>query len=372
MPFWSKDEETRINETFAYIANKVPGNERNTVTQFLRNWLSRTWGDRGAFSEGLSTRHENNVGDKNTRAARRALVILNSNLLNPANPLYRTAQQVMTMPIGQVGPALDALLPNFRIYAQQEERVNTALQLKLNSLLANPEGFLNQYVVVTQSSAGVAGIGAAQDHQFYFYYKDQVFRCMPPGTGKPPGVTGDGLTVRAVNVPEMYWFDVPGRGDTPAAPPPPPVPPLTGTFDRLPATELTGASLMVTSAFTGCSFCFKNVGGTVYGCHISPDGTAANRGPSIGAAPALATQLIASGNFAAPLAARAGNLKVFGRSLSAHIPAVAGNAGYTVNALPGVPLTAASMYVFGVNVGGNWRLVAQENNGGIRTVTRLL
>jgi hypothetical protein len=362
MDFWSKDEQVRLNETYDFIANKVPPGERTTVRAFLTNWVQRVYGaGSGVLSEAMSTRHNWGVGNAETRAGRRALVILRGDLLNPANPLKMTGPQIMAMPSGNVGPAVDALLPGFRIFAQQEENVNTALQIKLNAFKANPDTFLAGNYVVTQSMPSGTGIGAAVEHRFIFNYADQQFMLMPTATPRPQTVRGQGLRFNAVNVPEMFWFRVPGRGANPAA--------HTGTFAQIPATELTGADMMVTSAFTGCSFCFKNIGGTVYAAHISPDGTAANAGPSIGAAPALATQIIATGNFAAPPAAQAGAMQVFGRGLS-NVPAHLG--GYTVNALPGAPLTAASMYVYGVRIGGNWRIVFQQNDGGARTVGRLL
>jgi hypothetical protein len=175
---------------------------------------------------------------------------------------------------------------------------------------------------------------------------------------------GDGLPIQAVNVPEMYWFNVPGRGNIPNPPP--------GSFATIPCTELTGADLMVTSAFTGCSFCFKNNGGAIYAAHVSPDGTAANAGPSIGPAPPLANQIggpAGTGDFNAPAGAVAGALSVFGRGLS---NVVGFPNGYAVNPQPGTPLTAASMYVFGIRQAGVWRVVYQENNAGNKTFGQLV
>ncbi|MGC8470417.1 MAG: hypothetical protein ACP5NI_10970, partial [Acetobacteraceae bacterium] len=127
--------------------------------------------------------------------------------------------------------------------------------------------------------------------------------------GKPMHIQGAGITVRAVNVPEIYWANVPGRGNNAAAPP------AGGNFAGIVATPLTSVALMVTSAFTGCSFCFKNHGGAVYAAHIGP---ATPNDPSIGPPPTLANQLIATGDFAAPAAAGAvaGALNVFGRGAS--------------------------------------------------------
>ena len=127
--------------------------------------------------------------------------------------------------------------------------------------------------------------------------------------------------------------------------------------------------LMVTSAFSGCSFCFKDNGGSVFAAHVSP---ATPTDPSIGAAPALATQLggqQGTGDFASPQAATAGALQVFGRGFS---NLQGKGAGYAVQVVPGMPLTAASMYVFGVVIGHSWHFYSQENNNGVKTVTTLL
>jgi hypothetical protein len=365
MALWGKDDQTRLNETFDFIASKVPGNEQTVVLGFLRNWLNRTYGaGSNQLSQAMSTSGFNNTGDKQTRAARRALVILRGDMLNAANPLRMTANQIMNMASGQVVTALEALLPNFRIFAQQEERVTTGLQIRFNQFVNNPQTFLANAIVVCQSAPGAGGVGAAIDHRFILNYADQNYMLLPLNTAKPQTVRGDGLIVKAVNVPEMYWFNVPRRDNNP----------VSGSFARIPATELTGADLMVTSAFTGCSFCFKSNGGSVYAAHISPDGTAANAGPSIGAAPALATQLggangAGTGDFASPPGATAGALSVFGRGFS-NLGAFPN--GYTVNAMPGTPLTAASMYVFGIRRNNVWHLIYQENNAGAHTTGVLL
>lgn len=364
MGFWDKDDQVRLDDTFDYIVTRVPAQEQACVMAFLRNWVGRNYtGNLGQLSGGMSTRGHAAVGDKNARAGRRALVIMRGDLLALTCPLRMSAAQIMAMPAAQVAPAVMALMPAFRVFAQQEERVNTLLQVKLNEFKASPQAFLRNNLIVTQSSGSATGVGQAENHRFIYNYAEQQFMLLPTALNKPQTVTGDGLIVKAVNVPEVYWFNVPGRGNV-AAPAP-----GNGTFAQIRATTLAGAGLMVTSAFTGCSFCFKTAGGNVYAAHISPDGTAANAGPSIGAQPELARQLIATGNFAAPAAAQAGALSVYGRGLS---NVAAHPAGYAVNALAGVPLTAASMYVFGVVKGGGWRLYFQQNNMGAKTVGRLL
>lgn len=361
MGFFSKDEQVRIDETFAWIVAKVPANERNTVGLFLRNWLARTYGAGGgigqrAFSEALSARHANNAGDRETRAGRRALVILRGDLLNAAHPLKLTAAQAMAMPSVQVAAAVNGMLPNFRLFAQQEERVNTALQLKLNQLSATPEAFLGAHEIMTQSAPSATGIGQAEAHRFFFDYDAQKYWLVTLATTKPQRVFGNGITIQAVNVPEMFWFRVPGRNRTPA-----------GSFARIPCTELTGADLMVTSTFNGCCFAFKHGAGGVFAAHVSPDGREAGHGADtyIGAAPTLAHQIghpgavgiaAGTGNFDAPLAAQAGALQVFGRGYSN----LAGRAGGYYSDIALGEATLRKVCILGSRIAGNWQFVVQE------------
>jgi hypothetical protein len=362
MAFWTKDQQGRIDETLDYIASRVPVNEANTVRTFLGGWVTANYGAAsGLLSERMSVSHQTHwyqsVGDKQTRAARRALVILRHEMLSAGQPARMEVNRIMSMASSEVVRSLDAMLPALRIYAHQEANRTLPLQTKLNGLKINPEGFLQHNLVVTQSAPSRNGVGGRVSYRFFYYYAEQQYMLVPATNPRPGGVRGDGITLDVVNVPELYWFNVPGRGRDPAP----------GNFGQLPCTELTGADLMVTSAFSGCSFCFKSTGGHVYAAHISPDGTASGAGPNIGAAPELARQLIATGDFAAV----AGPLQVFGRGLS-NLGAYPN--GYAVNTTPGVPLVRASMYIVGSRgVGGhNWNLVFQENAAGARRVGQIL
>jgi hypothetical protein len=361
MALWTKDETVRINDTVTYIAAQCPVAERPAIQTYLNNWIGANFNTpalRSAFSQQLSTDGVAGRGDATARAGRRALVILRGGMLNAANPLYLAPAGVMAMPAGAIAAALAAVILPFRIFALQEQGNNTQLQAALTSLTTQPDIFLQNNVVVCQSWG--APPGGMLAHKFLFDYRNQTFLMLPPAMPQPNSIVGAGINVNAVNVPEIYWANVPGRGNNAAGPP------AGGTFAAIVATPLTGATLMVTSAFTGCSFCFKNNGGLVFAAHIGP---ATPNDPSIGPPPTLATQLVANGNFAAPAGAVAGALQVFGRGLS-NIVGLA--PGYTVQPVPGMPLVSASMYVFGVVIGGAWRIYSQENQGANKTVRRLL
>ena len=360
MKFYYKWATTRINQTVDYIVAQCPQGERAMIRTYLENWIAANFVNRAMrkhFSSKLSTHGHAGRGNAQTRAARRALLILRNYLMNPACRLYLTPDAAMSMPSGQVAQALAAMIPPFRTFALQERNNTTRLQAALTELTTQPETFLQNNMVVCQSWGDPPGGMLA--HRFLFDYQNQNFMMLPPRMGQGGNIRGTGITVNAVNVPEIYWADVPGRGTNAAA----------GSFAGIVATPLVGANLMVTSAFSGCSFCFKSNGGLVFAAHVSP---ASPVKPSIGPAPTLATQLAGqggTGDFASPQAATAGALQVFGRGFS-NITGQA--AGYTVQAVPGTPLTAASMYVFGILIGGGWRIYSQENHNALRTVKQLL
>jgi hypothetical protein len=78
---------------------------------------------------------------------------------------------------------------------------------------------------------------------------------------KPATIPESGYYVfSAVSIPAVNWWDVPGRGRNLNA----------GSFAQIHGTELSGSNIMLTTQFTGCSFCMKDHGGHVYAAHISP------------------------------------------------------------------------------------------------------
>ena len=110
------------------------------------------------------------------------------------------------------------------------------------------------------------------------------------------------------SVTAFHWTDqryVP----LPLLPPPPPYVIGTTNFGQLTGIRLSGAEIMVTTQFTGCSFCMAEHLGHMYCAHVSPY--------VLGMAPntdglTLATRVIATGAFA-----NAGGAapRVYGRNL---------------------------------------------------------
>src|ERR1700722_14105546 len=135
----AKDRQLRIDETVDNIVGRVPGGERNSVRMFLLHWITNTYGGRGQqgqnlFSDLLTTDGVWFRGNQETRAARRARVILRGEMLSNGQPLRLQVNQIRVMPSCQVAAAVDAMIPAFRLYACQEEGVNNELQNQLTLL----------------------------------------------------------------------------------------------------------------------------------------------------------------------------------------------------------------------------------------------
>ena len=127
---------------------------------------------------------------------------------------------------------------------------------------------------------------------------------------------------------------------------------------------------MVTTQFSGCSFCFKQINGRLFAAHISPS-LVAGTGGIAGGGTELARQLagqvqsVTAGNFPSPVP-QGGQLMVFGPGYS-NIPNLAG--GYQISQTQ----TGGYMTVIGLRAGANWKLFSQTVAAGkVVDVKRLL
>jgi len=110
---------------------------------------------------------------------------------------------------------------------------------------------------------------------------------------------------------------------------------------------------MVSTQFTGCSLCFKEVNGRLFAAHIMPDNGPAGGFPGSGIAMAreLAGQnpLVAAGDFAN--APAGGVFKVFGRGYSNILTCPL---GYNYTGPP------SYMTIIGFHKPGGWQIFSQE------------
>ncbi|MBZ5563685.1 MAG: hypothetical protein LAP13_14845 [Acidobacteriia bacterium] len=345
MSFITKGNKRRVDETVAFIANKVPGPERAAVKEFLYyliDWLFPSGPNFKYFSRSMTMTNAEDPGDKADRAARRALIMLDS-LKNP--PAYLAAK---TLPTDTVNQELDDLIAKLRMAADGAYGTGHLLQTEfLTQLRTRTRLFLREHKFF-EGSITNRGVG-------YFYCDFRLDRYQIEGNR--PQRFPHAHEFETVSIPAVAWYNVPGRTDSQTA----------GSFAQIVGTELTGAETLVTTQFTGCSFCFKVVGGRIFAAHIMPSDGLGGQGIT-GGGPALARQLagtvggITGGDFAAPCP-NGGQLYVYGAGYS-NLPRRA--TGYP----PGSPRDH-TMYIFGTVNHGGWRLYTKHLNGDTSETHRL-
>jgi hypothetical protein len=283
-----------------------------------------------------------NRGTEAERKMRRAIILLESVVMTAAP----TAAAVKTLAAGALPGRYNPLRDALRLLADQDRGAAHLLQAKFNALVANPVHFLtnNRLLIFGSSHNGL------MNQYFVFEYTQGVPKYkFVPGL---PGTAPHCYTVPVLSVPAVLWSAVPGRTNNANA----------GSFATINGTHLAGATVMVTTQFSGCSFCFKDHGGQVYAAHIWPED--ANI-PGSGMPPAgghrggtrLARQLdgqeapgVTGGDFAAPAPA-GGNFEVYGPGYSN----IAGQAG-------GYPVRVGNdwMTLIGLRQGGTWHFYSQH------------
>ena len=87
MHLFGKGAKTRVDETVAFIADKVPVAERQAVKEYLNyliGWYVPDQKEFKNFSRRMTMTDAEDPGDKTDRAARRALIMLDSVRTAPA------------------------------------------------------------------------------------------------------------------------------------------------------------------------------------------------------------------------------------------------------------------------------------------------
>jgi len=348
MAFRTKDAQARLDEIVTYLASQVPAPERTSVTLFVTDWLNASiMGNAQALkdlSNPMSMTDAPNAGNKADRDRRRALIVLE---LMKSTANINTGNAVKQMGMGQVNTRFATLLEQLRIAASETHGTGAALQAVFTTeLAAHPQRFLRANRVM------MANLPAATHAVFFYDYRRSSY-CFD--IAAPPAVRNP-CRIPAVIVPAVVWDKVLGRTKSQ----------VSGSFAGIVGTELTGATTMISTQFSGCAFCFKVVGTRIFAAHIMPDDGAGSVVTGGGAA--LARQLggqvagIAGGNFAAP-GNGAGQFYVYGAGWS-NLAAVPN--GYPVR-------TAADQFmnIFGVVKGGAWRIYSQHVLDNTYTTVRI-
>ncbi|HEY4219217.1 MAG TPA: hypothetical protein VGM67_18870 [Gemmatimonadaceae bacterium] len=377
-----KTAKGRVSDTRTYIegyaGGGLPLNIRHDIGALITTRLPRTSRlERQRFDTlsadmSVASRIPNAAarGTAVEREQRRAIVLLWSVLASTqAYPAAVAPRIRRGMRLGT--GALAAELENVMLKAAVVASVAGATHVFLTKFCANPLLFIQTHrIFVSGSTAGAAkytGVPpVAADYRnvrtFHFFYsaeKDR-FEFGPAAIG----LHGASCQVLTVSVPAVHWSDIENRG---VAPTPTLIAPAG--YQDLRGVEMAGAVFMLTTQFTGCSFCYSSHGGSTYALHVSPAGIT---GRPVLTGQVLADQLagvhagagIAGGVFSnwPGGAGAAPAFNVFGNG-AGNAAVVGGNAFYPPKT-PGAGAGQMSwMCIFGISTGGNWRIYSQSIDG---------
>lgn len=351
----AKTWQGRINDTIGYVVGRLNA-DANVVDTFLKN---SQWINNQAIGNAMSIGgSDQSAAAKLLRKKKRALIMLEQEVRSPP----RAPAILKTFAGPQLDTELDKSLFRIRLVASQSQYGDgSLLQSEFNRLKLSTRRFLNEnalHIFGSDQDNGLLNVVTS-----HFWYKKDGTKFIIKST--KDGFIPNPHSFQSVSVLAVPWCNVPGRTHNPAA----------GSFATIAANELTGANVMISTQFSGCSFCFKQSAGRLFAAHIMPDDSDP-QAPKIipgahgmGGGQIMARQLankvpaVTGGDFGAPAPA-GGAFKVYG-------------AGYSnINGLGnGYPAATGGidkwMTVFGVNRGGSWRIYTQHVNGAQLKVHRL-
>jgi hypothetical protein len=351
MAFITKDDQQRIDETLNFIANTtlVNVNMRNAVSTFVSDFVRRklpTGSSRQelrTFSRGMSMAKVSHAGSEGQRAMRRALHLIWEAIGN-----HQRAESSKLTPGLDIQYDFKRSMEKAWIASEQTLGGTVAHQWVFdNGLKLHTKAFLKRNIVKIDGSTKIDGTQGDRNVLDFWFAFDKASDRYVIG----PSAIWGGVKMPVVSVPAVHWADIPGRAPTEDR----------GTFAGMVGTEVAGASLMVTTQFTGCSFCIKDVG-RVFASHISP--SVKGRPHPFSDGTKLAKQLagdrtsaVTGGDFSNAIPGT-GKLLVFGRGYS-NLTGLPN--GYDARCAGG----GNCMYILGfLRNTGQWKFFSQEVIGG--------
>lgn len=314
----TKNWSTRLTETISYIENNTGGGISDST--LIVNALNR-WKNNGSSQQLLSEKMSqegapNKPSKQSLRHLKRAMILLKCALEYPTKvnqwdaqvtainnyqdkhlaSLYTSAMKDAQDLAGSHGDIVDPLI--------LELKSNTLNYLKNNKLTISGKKEGLQY------SYGVS-------------MRDGTYRINPYDS------KAEHKKLLAINVPATLYKDV------------------KDNLGAIQGTSSIGhdAILMLTTQFTGCTYCFSTSGGSLVAAHIDPGGGVGRKSDYDGVT--ISKSLRESGGFAN---GNGGTFKAFGRIEGA---------GY------GYPKSADQMTIVGVkNINDQWEVYAQVITGG--------
>lgn len=369
-----KGKVTRFTDTVAYIqgyvAGGLPQGVRNDIATLINTRYPRLSAqDRqtyNALSEEMSVKDQIAVGvakgSKDERAQRRAITLLWGVLaVTQGFPGALNARKATGMSLGT--GALAAALQDVMMKAAVVASSAGAAHVFNTHLSFHTRQFLRVHrVFIAGSTSGADKFSTAPTGNysnvvnFCFLYNAEHDRFEFSTVAM--AMHGGSHSFAAVSVPALHWSDVPGRGNVAS----PNVAPAPG-FQGMLGVQLSGATWMVTTQFTGCSFCYQAAGAHPYAAHISPAGVSPK--PAMTGS-VLAQQLmgqvamVAPGRFAN--VAAGGPFNVFGNG-AGNAQVLSGAAHYPAKVPGGGAGQMAWMSILGRMSGGTWKIYTQSVDG---------
>jgi hypothetical protein len=318
----AKDWNTRLSKTITLVKSTAPpgfSGDRTVVVNALDRWNTTAPADqRKRLSELMSQEGTPNCPTRSPdRALRRAAILLQCAVTtpDPAGWAQKRADvnAAKTDFLMFYGAALG--------YAYDAVCSGALAPQNRDLLLTSPQDFLEQYKIT------VTGKGTSGPLEYGFSMEKGAYKIL---AGNPFRAT---TTLRAINVPAVLYATVERSLGA-----------ITGTR----SADHADCSVMLTTQFTGCTYCFmvSGDGGSLVAAHIDPGGgvgrTSVHTGESISQA------LRATGGFAN---GNGGVFRAYGRV------ADAGQYGY--------PKSATQMIITALKHNDRWQVYAQiaEGNG---------
>ena len=352
----AKDSTVRINSVLAFIQNcgLLTANERNSAHQLATNFINNRHppGHAGQvayenFSGGMSLGFHMGNDPNNYRNMKRATYLL-AHAINDVHMNAIGAVHPGQIADGAATVTLQDMLRKAACVRDAQTGSTNAAQQALNALYNLPLQFLaTNKLIVLGSSLRDATQGDQNVLQFDFGYDPGGNRYVFQPTGPHPGH----CPVAVDSVVAQKWTTAGDWLNHQAT---------NGDFRQIQAIELA-SQFMVTTQFTGCSFCMKRHGGHVYCAHVAPQRDAAANAAPVLTGTQVATRIANNngvlGDFAN--AAGGGPLSIYGAAFSSNI----GPGGYP-NGLGG---GTGYMTVVGVQRGADYEIYSQVTQNAMIT-----
>ncbi len=253
----TKNDIARIDETLRFIADVplVPKQMRTAVSTFVNDFVAgklptgTSKKDIQAFSRQMSMAKVSHSGNVEQRAVRRAIHLLWEAMGNHvrAEQSKFTAANDLTY---------DYKRSMEKAWLTAEAKTGGTIGHRWvfeNGLKLHPKAFLTWNVIAIRGGTKVDTAHGNQNVQSF------VFSFDPANDRYVIQAGGSGYAFQAVSVVPIHWADVEDRGHVEDR----------GSFAKIRGTALEGAGVMVTTQFTGCTFCIKTAA-TILTAHLSP------------------------------------------------------------------------------------------------------